>query len=285
MNKYHFALPFFLFITSCSSIPLDQQQLLYSGSSPNYYSNTTTTHAIVDPRLKCLGVGADRIRQPTVSDLYDIDFSTITTIEIFCDNHRNTYSPQQAHCFSSCEQNLASDFERIKIEQEQRATERAEEYAKKQEIQKQNDIIEKEKIELEENLKNGTVQPENLQQAKIVFNSKDGENIVISPKLKPDGGLYHLIGTIEKTEESSPEFIGKIYVNYAYAALSPKLLSRNPYFYVKIPAKELQETYFNNARINGSVSLIGRYVSNIEYSTTIKETKVAPLFEAVYLDH
>lgn len=176
---------------------------------------------------------------------------------------------------------MAGDFERIKVKSEQIAIAKAEEYARQQEAKKQETILIKEKLELEKNLRDGTAKPQNLEQAKIAYGSEDGEYVVKSPKLNPDGKLYHLIGTIEKASGDLPEFIGKIYINYAYAALSPSILSISPYFYVNIP-EELRAYYFDNARIGGYFSLVGKYVANTEYETVAGQEKTAPVFEAIY---
>ncbi len=219
--------------------------------------------------------------------LNHVNYDKTPNIEALCQELRDE-NPSYPQCYEDCEKRFTAGFNRIKEEKEQRAL--AEQQANatrlaQQEEAERKSASDKQELEaLNRDLVSGRVKPTNLDQAIIAFDAKDGESIVKSPKINPDNKLYHLIGTIEKASGDSPEFIGKIYVNYAYAALSPSILSINPYFYVSIP-KELQEDYANNARINGSVSLVGRYVSNTEYSTVSGETKIAPVFDAAFLIH
>lgn len=243
------------------------------------YSPTTTTPILPSGDMRwCLQAPLPATK------LNHVNYDKTQNIEAFCQELRDE-NPLYPQCYEDCEKRFAAGFNRIKEEKEQRAL--AEQQANATRLAQQEEAERKaasDKQELEalnRDLVSGRVKPTNIDQAIIAFDAKDGESIVKSPKINPDNKLYHLIGTIEKASSDLPEFIGKIYINYAFAALSPSILSINPYFYVNI-TEELQAYYFDNARIGGYFSLVGKYVANTEYETVAGQEKTAPVFEAIY---
>lgn len=244
-------------------------QSLYSG-------HANKTHDLLPPgdMRWCLKV------QPVVSNLH-VDLNKTPTIEAFCQEFRNK-NTQYPQCYEDCETRFTADFNIIKEKKEQR--ELAEQQANATRLAQQEEAERKaasDKQELEalnRDLVSGRVKPTNLDQAIIAFDAGDGESIAKSPKLRPDGQLYALSGSISAAEDGVAVFFGEI--TTWRASLIP--IKEFNYIGVRIP-DGLHDYYFNNARINGRFDLVGRYIENSTYKTTLGANETIPVFDAVYL--
>jgi len=237
----------------------------------------------------CLGggMGGRRIARPTVSDLYNVDFEKMATVEDFCEGFRNA-NPTDSQCNVDCEERLGKDFSTAKAEKEQRIL--AEREASNRKLEMQED--EKKKLEIEKqnaesldaDLRAGRVKPTNIHQAAIAFSAENGYDLAKSPKIRPDGKLYALIGKITIADEK-PEFVAHLSLGKDNDLVA-KALNRSgeietTYFSVKVP-KSLQNYYFDQARIGGGFDIVGRYISNFRYKTVSGQENTAPVFEAQY---
>lgn len=130
-------------------------------------------------------------------------------------------------------------------------------------------------------------QQSDFAQAIEIHSSNSGGNLASAPKIRPDGQLYHMSGRIQDANDivifASLTSIEKNELLLRTLQRAQGVSQSTEYFAVVIP-QELEDYYFDNAKIGGGFDLIGRYIQNTEYETVIGQTKRAPVFEAVYLD-
>jgi hypothetical protein len=126
-------------------------------------------------------------------------------------------------------------------------------------------------------LKAGSIQPANSREAAIKYDAVLANNLVTSPKLKPDGKNYHVGGYIEKFANGS--FIGSFVPLQAIGSMP---MTMNTRFVVIVPAG-FQAKYQNTARIGGGVELIGRYVGNRNLELVMGNSVTVPVFEMIYM--
>jgi len=124
-------------------------------------------------------------------------------------------------------------------------------------------------------LKAGSIQPANTREAAIKYDAAPANNLVTSPKLKPDGKNYLVGGYIEKFANGS--FIGSFVPLQAIGSMP-----MNTRFVVVVPAG-IQAKYQNTARIGGGVELIGRYVGNRNLELVMGNSVTVPVFEMIYM--
>ena len=125
-------------------------------------------------------------------------------------------------------------------------------------------------------LKSGSIHPANTREAAIKYDAALANNLVTSPKLKPDGKNYHVGGYIEKFANGS--FIGSFVPLQAIGSMP-----MNTRFMVIVPSG-FQAKYQNTARIGGGVELIGRYVGNRNLELVMGNSVTVPVFEMIYME-
>jgi len=133
-----------------------------------------------------------------------------------------------------------------------------------------------------------SAEPDTFKQAISTYEAEFGGNLASAPKIRPDGKFYYLYGKIYSAGEK-PSFFANRAPSEENELIS-NVLRRSrgmgeitEYFTVIVP-DNLQDYYFDNAKIGGGFDLIGRYVSNTKYNTVAGHEMQAPVFEAVYLD-
>lgn len=118
-----------------------------------------------------------------------------------------------------------------------------------------------------------------------------GYDIAARPKVTPDGAVYVLSGTIElvdgkdtfiaKHRRASPANPWAAQVMREAAILTGQ--TEEPYFTVKLPA-HLARAFAANARINGKVTVVGRYTGNSDLQLTDNTVRAYPVLTAVAID-
>jgi len=212
-----------------------------------------------------------------------IDFEQTPTIESFCNGVRARH-PEYPQCYADCETRFAESFNRERATKEQREIDNRLEQERIAERKRAEDAAIKEEEQrvsaLHDGLRSGSIQPEDMRQAKIAYDAGDGFAVAKSPKLRPDGQLYALSGSISAAEDGTAVFFGEV-TNWSNSLIPIKEFN---YIGVRIP-KELQDHYFDNARINGWFGIVGRYVDNSSYKNILGSSQqTIPVFDAVYLE-
>ena len=175
------------------------------------------------------------------------------TVENMCKKVRD-----RGWCAEDCEAKSAAIIERIAAEEKNAEQEKAAEE------------------KLIADLRAGRVKPANFEQRAIAMNAKEGYGIAKSPKVKPDGQLYVMSGTIEWADDGKPFFLGK-QVGLVMGGLS------SARFAVAIP-KSLEKYYYDNASLNSSFNVIGRYTQNTTYKVYDGSERKVPVLEAVQFE-
>jgi hypothetical protein len=137
-------------------------------------------------------------------------------------------------------------------------------------------IKQAQKLQREEGIRTGAIQVSNLRDATVKFDALDSQQIIVSPKVTPDGKNYKVAGYLEKFTQTS--FIGSTFPLIAIGD-SPF----NTRFVVLVPSS-LQAKYQSIARVSGSLALIGRYVGNRNLVLVTGASVTVPVFEMVYLE-
>lgn len=255
----------------------------FSDVSPyghSVYSSSNPANMVQESSSQCLR--AESIRTHMTHAAYGINFDQTPTIESFCDVFRKKYQRYQ-QCYADCETKFAELFNQKKMEKEQREIDdrmRRERIAEKKRAEEMAIQEEEQKIaKFHEDLRSGKIEPTDIDQAKIAYDAGDGYAVAKAPKLRPDGQLYALRGSISAAEDGTAVFFGEV------ATWSNSLIPIKEFNYVgvRIP-KELQDHYFDNARINGWFGIVGRYVDNSSYKNILGSSQTIPVFDAVYLE-
>lgn len=255
----------------------------FSDVSPyghSLYSSNNPANMAQESSHQCFR--AESIRKHMTHMAYGINFDQTPTIESFCDVFRKKYQRYQ-QCYADCEAKFAELFNQKKMEKEQREIDvRLEQERIAEKKRAEEDAIKEEEqrvAALHDNLRSGKLEPKNINQAKIAYDAGDGFAIAKAPKLRPDGQLYALSGSISAAEDGTAIFFGEV-TSWSNSLIPIKEFN---YIGVRIP-KELQDHYFDNARINGRFGLVGRYIDNSSYKTVLGEKITAPVFDAIYLE-
>lgn len=116
---------------------------------------------------------------------------------------------------------------------------------------------------------NGSIEPQTYDDLIAIY-GKDAQEkswqVLWQPKISPDGNIYIFSARIEKSEAKN-----------AFLGLTSGAVGDRYYSLNEVPNKLLKK-YELNARVNGYVTVAGRYVGNITYRTISGETKTAPKF-------
>lgn len=245
-----------------------------------YSSNNLANMAQESSSQQCFR--AESIRTHMTHAAYGINFDQTPTIESFCDVFRKKYQIYQ-QCYADCETKFAELFNQKKMEKEQREIDdrmRRERIAEKKRAEEMAIQEEEQKIaKFHEDLRSGKIEPTDIDQAKIAYDAGDGYAVAKAPKLRPDGKLYSLRGSISAAENGTAVFFGEV-TTWSNSLIPIKEFN---YVGVRIP-KELQDHYFDNARINGWFGIVGRYVDNSSYKNILGSDQTIPVFDAVYLE-
>lgn len=125
-------------------------------------------------------------------------------------------------------------------------------------------------------LKSGEIAVANFDDAMLVLEPKQLDQIMVSPLLKADNNIYAAEVRVDGNDErmlrvargGGRNFIGEwVAVSYAHLKISKSVTK-----YLK-----------SEMRIGGVVKVIGRYVGNTEYRTIGGEVKVMPILDVMYL--
>lgn len=114
--------------------------------------------------------------------------------------------------------------------------------------------------------------------------ANDGDSIVHSPMIRPNGELYYLHGKISTPTDGKAEFTATLSAsqeNQLQADIAQALYripQRAPKYFYVIVSKSMQAEYFENARVNVGFDMVGKYISNFTYKTIAGEQKMAPVF-------
>lgn len=127
-------------------------------------------------------------------------------------------------------------------------------------------------------------QPTTFDEFAAEMSSKSGGFLAASPKVQPDGALYHLHGRIAIPADGKTEFMAMLTPSEDNEPLANALRKARggapvSHFYVVVP-KWLQSAYLEYAQVNGGFDLIGKYTANVGYQTVAGQQKIAPVFVA-----
>lgn len=124
-------------------------------------------------------------------------------------------------------------------------------------------------------------EPSTFEALTAAMGSEPGGFLASSPKIQPDGALYHLHGKIAIPIEGKAEFFALLSASEENQILADTLQRLRPqeprYFYVKVP-KAMQAEYYSSARVNAGFDVVGRYTNNVPYNTALGQQKIAPVF-------
>ncbi len=188
-------------------------------------------------------------------------------------------------------QEWAKERERVRQEKEQRERERSEQFAAAREaqIEEQQRLAAKAQKQVEERareLKSGKVKISSFADAGLVYEPNQGlDDIMDSPRLVPDKGYYS--GSIIVDGQHSRNVLrGKrnasIYFGTPFGVTRPDLAYGLAYIFLRISSKTINYTP-GNLRIGATITVLGRYVGNMQYTTIGGEPKIAPLLEVAYI--
>lgn len=127
-----------------------------------------------------------------------------------------------------------------------------------------------------------------FQSAISSHNAQKAGGVVTQPKIRPDGGVYHLHGRVEMVMDGEDAFIAKLTPSRENEALYNAVQkSRGDYsvnyFYVTLPG-QIAEYFYDNASIGEGFDLVGSYDANSSYQTVSGQEKTAAVFNAKYLE-
>jgi hypothetical protein len=119
----------------------------------------------------------------------------------------------------------------------------------------------------------GTKKTDDYDKLGRAYGAASGSAIARAPKIRPDGKPYVVVARIDKPDPKAASFVAQFFSGD----------NEHIYAYVEIP-KNLEERYFDSAKVNGGFVIVGTYKENREYKTVLGEQKVMPVFVAQYLD-
>ena len=125
-------------------------------------------------------------------------------------------------------------------------------------------------------IRSGAIQVSNLQDASIKFDALDASQLVMSPKIKPDGKNYRIGGYLEQHTDTT--FIATTMPVQAIGSMP-----FNTRFVVLVP-QAFESKYQNTARVGGGIGLIGRYVGNRNLAMVMGNSITVPVFEMIYIN-
>lgn len=189
----------------------------------------------------------------------------LPTVESYCKAIRDSAPGNYSMCFEACESAQKEQYAKQRLLAVQN-----EENRTKDEQDKAADG------KLVADLRAGRVKPVNFEQRAIAMNAKEGYAVAKSPKVKPDGQLYVMSGTIEWAADGKAYFLGR-QIGVVMGGLS------SARFAVSIP-KNLEQYYFENAALNSNFNVIGRYTQNTTYKVYDGSEKKVPVFAAVHFE-
>ena len=123
--------------------------------------------------------------------------------------------------------------------------------------------------------------PKSTQEAMDMFNAERGDFLAGEPKIKPDGKLYAISGSISIADESGERFIGsqKVFLTLATRyRLSDYELK---YFEIQI-TDEFRKAYLENAQVDKNFLAVGHYVENTKISLVNGQVAPIPVFKTTF---
>lgn len=127
----------------------------------------------------------------------------------------------------------------------------------------------------QQDLKSGKIQAQDFDDLALLYDDgSDCFDLAKSPLMKPDQQMCVIYGRIER------ELNGYLIV----VAPKDRGQFRGDYFAVAVDSKTKRpKDVPNGLRINGQLSVYGKYTSNMKYSTVGGETKIMPVFKAKHI--
>jgi hypothetical protein len=128
-------------------------------------------------------------------------------------------------------------------------------------------------------LRSGKRAPNTFSERLVRDRIPEGRSVAASPKVRPDGARYGLIGILE-ISEGTTGFAARLSSGFA-AELGQTLsgqYSSSSYFFVNVPPK-LRDAYANQVKIGMGLNIIGRYIANRQYRTVSGEVRTMAVFE------
>lgn len=124
------------------------------------------------------------------------------------------------------------------------------------------------------NLQAGKVKIHSFQDAQLAYDSDRLESIMARPLLKADSKIY-----------SNEDYLLRLDAQEKSNLLRAKISWEGEVFYVFIRTSKTT-TIFNegNMRIGAGISVMGRYVSNMDYTTVGGSRKMAPVLDAMFIE-
>lgn len=125
-----------------------------------------------------------------------------------------------------------------------------------------------------------------FEEAVAAYDAENGISLASAPKIRPDGKIYFLTGSIDSTDKKAPSFTAL--ANNGAASVIQGLLmgsgaGESKYFYVRLQ-KSMEAKYYELAKIGIGFDFVGKYAYNMDYKTILGQTKSMPVFDAIYFE-
>lgn len=191
------------------------------------------------------------------------------------------------------EQKLAE--QRAKQETLESEEKRAEAQAKEEQLAKETEFKRRQQEEVAKKIakesslaeiRMGKRQAKSFEEAVAAYSAEEGTTLASAPKIRPDGKIYFLAGTIDSAEKNTSSFTALAnngFVSLAQGVLMGRGAGEPKYFYVRLQ-KSMEAKYYDRAKIGIGFDFVGKYAYNIDYKTVQGQTKSMPVFDAFYFE-
>lgn len=180
----------------------------------------------------------------------------------------------------------AQNARRIKEIEDREKSERDAEIAATEKVAADEAKAKADRAERITKLKSGAIKPISFTDHSIANNANDAFDVVISPKIRPDGKAYQIDCRIEG-DEGGGTFMCKYDISFAPNLLQHMMVGSlqggKDRFLIQVP-KSMQSRFFDGARIDGPVRLVARYIGNGKIMFTSKETRTVPVFDVLFFE-
>lgn len=177
---------------------------------------------------------------------------------------------------------FATDQEKQKAVMLEREKQREEEQAKlaveaaaKEESKRKSELEQQARMDRAKALKSGTAKVATMSDAVLLTEPVSLLPLMDNPLLTPDGKYYSGDVLVEAQESSLIRVQGVMLMGQFGDHAT------HSYAYLKLPKKPVNFSA-EGMRIGGTITIVGKYVSNINYRTVRGEVKTAPVIECAY---
>jgi hypothetical protein len=234
----------------------------------------------------CTSAEQDHLSQLLISH-YDLDSkdpnSRVRGAQAFQRDSRFR-DQQEQRAITEAERGREQEIERARREQEQAEQKRRQ--AMIDERERKQELQEAAVKERQRQLKAGSTKIENFVDAWLYFSPvQEIGSIMISPLLSPDSGIYGGLVTLDAEEEkdllrvTSRVTVGIRAIGRSF--YQPQVESR--YAIIRITNKTANYAPQAAMRLKNEICVIGKYVGNVTYRTTLGTTETAPIIEASHV--